>query len=659
MSNIINCQSAAVLSLSQETQSLEKTHSNFMTVKRLAQDLFTNFMSSAEAFILGTKTPSMAVFFKVCKLIASLGLSQLFAKAMTKSGLRQVKMGTVSLELGDTTSNRPFIRTLQENAKKMNLSTQGIGGDTLGIVEADDLGTSSISMLNEKAIRCPTILYYAPKVIKQTASFISNPQGKASVLALTQNPSYPAFLGTQSLAHIRMNSYLINASVEIASLFSAKHLIRFLAERWGMNTSNFSYIALSGLFSKLAADCAGVVCNRYLCYEADKKAIEVTEDPKSAVEALKITASLETSFKEKLVLFFGMVLGSERCKNWFSLPSAESRILAIDPQGKYSHFALPLTEVSEKNDVEHLTAKKALYENALQDLWAIRPNLKASFALLLSGLFPLMTLLTQGYFNRSSSVAKLALQLGLIVMLNLYPHRFEALKSEISKKFKRDGSCPASDSQRRTAEAIALEMGIQKPIEVRTVENSEGVPYSIQGISRGPGSLLLFVPPEGKFSQEQEEAILRHEFSHALKWDTLTSQFLMLGMMSGLNRLFDSLGFQPMTHFEKLKQGFLITISALAIQKIHSRYFESRADANSVHSCSSEKKAKHIENLSAALNAFKSHNLEVIHQVADAPWVVRFTIGLFSSSTGDNYLDLDHPTISGRIQDIQAMKSQA
>lgn len=645
---------SGVSELRTEAQSLAQTRQTYQRFRAYINEASPSALSTFEAIILGATNPINALIYRVCMTVSALCFRGVYSPPMIISlGAERTRIGTTEREIVTPQSikaNYPLIRSLQDNAEKMGLHTLGRG--VLGIsLDHTEVRTESASFQQDKAIICPSIFFYQPEMICTHFRHTEDPK-KAELLQLVQNPAYPVFLGTQVLAHMQMNTKLLLNAIEIVLMFSVMCIFHGLASTFNIQPGNAAFIMIKGLVSLWIANLIGVFCHRFLTYKADRRAVEVTEDRASAVATLRQLQKVEE--RPSLgILILNFLTFSKTAKRLLSTPSLDSRIQALDPQGKYTSstgLEIPAEQAVEPSEEQKLKYQIEQHKITLKipliikELFTKR-NLGILKDKLLSLIYPAYLQLMTGFSMRNEFWILICSTLFLFALItHLFPYSIERAKSLLPSNYKSS----LSSTQINHVRAIGREMGVTKNIEVLEGE------FEAKGVAFGPGSALIFIPKNLDIANEEHTACLRHEIAHILSNDSLTGALLYPLMMSTLNRALDQAGYPCSTLIQKFIQGNLINLATFIAVNSFKRYRESMADAHSVDFAPVNQQESQRKALAKHFRNRARNHLRFLEESKTEPVAARLLHHIALTSEGNYRFDLDHPTLTDRAEALEA-----
>ena len=651
-SSLTNLDPIKVATMVNENAAMTSTYSKLTTFKGVLHTCSRIAFSTAETVLMGTHSRAQIACAKLLEFCAKSFFEQTGADTYTKYG----KMTSTGFASMGGSVNGDLVRDLSDAADQMGMPSSfgnGVairsGSTSSGILSS----TSGSSLLPFKVITLHPIFFYRPGHVIS----LQGGQEQRNNALLTHKLSYARFYGANCLAHIKMNTSLIQCAIQCATVFAAKSIAESLANKGNISPESWTHTIITGLFTKIISDTASALYSRYSTYKADAMTVKATGDIEGAIEALKVVESCEPEIRriEKILAPIKLLLFADE-KQLKLMPSIQDRIKHLDPKELYSKKPLPTIEqkpLTAKETVEALLDKhtalsqipliKSLSENE-QQLQQVKKMLGENWKSLLWKIPSI-------YLLRSNPEAALIIT-GLSMAMNLYPHLIEDLMNNLPKDIQEILHLEPSEpipysSQQLKVNKIAAEMGITKPIQVRG--HHEGpLDYEATGSKSGPGKAIIKLPGKNTPS-EFEEFLLRHEVSHVKHSDSLKLLAIKGISAFGLNVLLNYVGIVPTTYLDTLVQGGLVYLGSNALHVLNAKGAESAADRNAVLSCSPEERERLID-LGVAL--FEHVQKQQIQLRKLNPG-----LKLFITATGENRLDIAHPTLKKRKADLLSLKA--
>ncbi|MBI2743524.1 MAG: hypothetical protein HYX48_06375 [Chlamydiales bacterium] len=657
--------------LKAEVHQLGRVQRGYMRIKGVLRSCFNILTSLGEVVIIGSETPVRATAGKAFRSALTAIVRDIQVDGYNDFGRIQRSGSRTTISSGGGLVNFPLIRTLQSDAR-YGMGLKGgvvlLGPDVSGVLTSP----KSFSFSEDLQISCAAPLFFDSEVVQRMALRLEDPRERRSIHALVSRHEYGRFHGVQALAFIKMNGNLIIQIAELATFYLAKAAGDSAAKNYEIDPATWTFAILTGLCAKGVSELVGAILTRALCYRADRMAVGVTRDPRSAVESLKILKAIpqERNWAERAILPLE-ILFTSNSKKLMLLPSMESRIKNLDPQGEYSEWEIPSLASLELaiSDEEQLKVLVAMRQDLNQEL-AIALALKQNGSLLLklgrSEAKRLLKALLLGYFVRSHFGLKaVAIASMATILTNLYPGLLEETSVVIPPAAQR--ALNLSPSIRSWGEEldvsrIAKEMGIKKQIQVRS--RSQGgcgsqqtceaeSAYAARGTSMGPGRALVFSSstPMPAF---YKRFILRHELAHIKHGDTLMVDLAYLVTTLAANTLLDACGCAPTGVFEAAQQGMLIRFAAQGSQTLALTRIEARADRFALLSTPQEERAQLRVEGESSIKELQKMLLQVRNDPS-APLLMRLFRKIQISREGDLRFNFTHPSFSERRKMFAAL----
>ncbi|MBS0616449.1 MAG: M48 family metalloprotease [Verrucomicrobia bacterium] len=500
--------------------------------------------------------------------------------------------------------------------------------------------TTSLPLSACKRIECHPIFFFDKGLINDVLT-VYDAKERQTIRELRSNKAYTDFVGTQALTAVSENHYLWRESVGLLTLLGSGLLVHYFSSQ--EQESSWSFTLLSGLAMKLLADTSKALCNRYLTYRADEKAVEITQDPAAAAACLKL---LERAMGEKRSIYDKLltalwVLLTESGKEEFFSPSFQNRIKNLrSPVFTVPDFPeenYPMVDMYRAVEMYQRVPEVKLYmaiERMGEKGWQLLKEALPYAKKVPPKLF-------QWYVRGNMHDPRLLSLMAFGSMLmTFYPHLYTQITRFAPQQLSGGSVSIAPEEWQNKIREMAKEMGITKPIWVWLHENAAS-PHYCRGIGQGPGAAeIMTMPMEGPM----QEFVLRHELAHLYHGDLLKISMIYYSAL-----ILTCLGLEALrgpsdSMIDQTMRGALADAIASVAFYAYSRYMESRADKTAI-TASSSAKGELIQGGVELFRIFQKANLQARDQNA--------LNRLLISEKGENRLDFDHPSLEGRIQELQ------
>ncbi|MGH2612587.1 MAG: M48 family metalloprotease, partial [Rhabdochlamydiaceae bacterium] len=193
----------------------------------------------------------------------------------------------------------------------------------------------------------------------------------------------------------------------------------------------------------------------------------------------------------------------------------------------------------------------------------------------------------------------------------------------------------------------AQEMSISKPVTVRLWDNP-AVPLCSLGAHIGPGSAIILKDRNSRLSWDEEDFMLRHELAHIYHNDSFLLMVIYLGALLFVSYILDLIVGSPENAPSQIMKGMVTSTLVSCLYSLGSRYIEKRADRTAV--------LRSLQNPEGTARG----GVEAFEKARSQNKLVRGNgeglIGKLISKEGENWQDLNHPSLQSRIDQLKSLK---
>ncbi len=548
----------------------------------------------------------------------------LCSQLVTSGYVQHGKISGTTFRTGSEGSNQKLISSLTSNAKKLGISGRvSIRCASMMIGHPNLMESNAISLFQEISITCHPALFYSQEVKQIAIELTDEPVDKQLCSTLVSHPEYEEFIGASMLSLIQMNAPVYTKISKFVVSFFSKSIIDHVCKNRNMNTAAFGYQIAAGITVSLISYTAERLISRYFTAKADKRAVELTQDPKAAIACLQFIKELSPNENSR-----------------FLEPSYDQRIAWIDPDQQFSSEIAQASHPFEEPISDELLTRKIEFYEETQPVKIIRGSKNISvmvsnnLPLAKDMIFSLGWELGLAWLYGHSPTNGLFFSFLSLLPIHLFPNQLEEVKSQYWSR-----SSENSRAQTKLS-YLAKEMGITKPIIARSDASYE-TNCRAQGTAYGPGNAIVYV---SKNESEDNEFVLRHELSHIAKGDTLTISAVSIITIFAAKTLLASK--EP-----SLLKGILIKVCEYGVRFFVTRWIEARADRNALES-SKDKQAV----ASAGIQFFKSTQEKNIALRNDEsqPLLETMKRKFFITKLGEIRFD-EHPSLQSRIAELEKL----
>ena len=607
--------------------------------------------SGVEAYICGSSSPLVATVTRV-GVSAFQWLKSKFGTSYGKYGKQVESLEGATLVIGaGAPYNEMLVNMLNKHAKKL-----GLQSDINIKIEDSDMVVSSLDsavLPFSFRVNCNVILGCSREAAGGILEMVTDPVLKRSMQTFLRSPQYLQivdFVAAQMASHIKMNTNAFLFAVDVICFYLSKVLIERLAETNKINTDSFSFIMTAGYLSQFLPFMLKAYIHRRSTYQADRKAVELTENPRSAMEFFQIFGKHVSS-----------IAGVERLLNNVQslfIPSYNDRI-----------EALRLTHPDAFHEIEQASQEGLVITPRMRIQFLNDPVVQFILQVLdprnkeVAKQYAIQTLPSIAYFIYSAySIGDMDIDslifwygfFSIIFQLNpkVLDESFNALfiKANAMRSFFSSSSkASLDDSTSLLINQMAEEMGISKAVELRYFSDSSKSANS-SGCDWGPGQAVIRLPKMiNQIDPEELRFILAHELAHIKKNHLNQRTISSLALMVLAKVLLSRFGFNGEAFSQLLMKGL-----AIKLMSFTGSYFLDTAQERQADRMAG---VKHAEGGIQFFTRAMGVNRDLRNHPTLAP-LSRFFIGVQFSALGDNRFDFEHPPLSERIRVLEENKEK-
>lgn len=621
-------------------------------------------LSSAYSYLTGTVKSGIEAYIygqgsALSSTISRVGISAVqwikskLGVSYGEYGQREDTLTGTSIKPGRGGFNELFAQMLNKHAKKL-----GLQSDLAFKIEETEIIISSLDSAIVPfsfRVNCNAFLGYEREVLERIVEAIPDPNFKRALKIFIQSPQYSemvSFFAAQMTSHIKMNTNTLFFVADVISFYLSKALIGYVAKANEMDSNSLPFIIITGYLSQLLPFMLKALISRRNTYEADRQAVELTENPQAAMEAFQIFEKQIEAISKVERLFSSV----QRAY----LPSYQDRISALRLiyEDAFQEIETPaLEELQLTTTMRTNLLKEPLVNFILQVLDPRNKLVAINFAK--ESLPSLAYFMYSAYVVADMDMNQVGFWYGLVPLFfilqanlieescNLLFMGGDFIGGDILRLLITNSQkAPERDATQQLIDRMAKDMGVNKSIELRYFTDETSGPNS-SGCSWGPGTAVIRLPRSSReMDPNMLEFIVAHEITHIKKNHLIYRELSSLGMMIFSKILFTYFGNNSEDFAPLLMQGLSIKIVTLVGSIFLDRFQEDEAD-----------RAAGEENMRAIggrdyFNGIMKEHIE-IRSDPMLPPISKIFFKVRFSSIGNDRFDLEHYPLSERIRVLE------